>query len=234
MEAHEAYLRLLGLALKGGFLLTGADAVQGAAYAKQARLILVSADASERTRRDAQFWSERGQCLLLSLPCGKADLGAALGRGTASVVALTDIGFSAAVAERLAALDSETYGAIAERFKLKARRAKERRANRTNGARRIQTKARPRPADRNPETPHSYQSDRKPRPQNVADRNPRRTTEQAPHSYRADGKSRPRNLTGGINAKSRRNASGTKSAVRGRPPNRKDKPRPAPPAKDDE
>ena len=193
MEAHEAYLRLLGLALKGGFLLTGADAVQGAAYAKQARMILVSADASERTRRDAQFWSERGQCLLLSLPCGKSDLGAALGRGTASVVALTDIGFSAAVAERLAALDSETYGAIAERFKLKARRAKERRANRTNGARRIQAKARPREAEQNP---------------------------------------RPRNFTGGTGAKSRRNASGTKSAVRGRPPNRKDKPRPERPKKD--
>lgn len=185
MEAHETYLRLLGLALKGGLLLTGADAVQGAAYAKQARLILVSADASERTRRDAQRWSERGPCLLIALPCGKAELGAALGRGTASVAALTDIGFAAAVAERLAALDSETYGTIAERLKLKARRAKERRANRTNGARRIQTKARPRNST----------------------------------------------ITG---AKPRRNASGTKSAVRGRPPNRKDKPRPGRPPKDDE
>ena len=130
MGTHDDYTRLLGLALRGGNLVTGSDAVQGAVHAGTVRLLLLSADASARTCRDAQAWAERGNCLLIALPCDKAELGAALGRGSVAVAALTDTGLAAAVGERLALYDSERYGAIAERLRLKSKRAAERRTAR--------------------------------------------------------------------------------------------------------
>ena len=136
MEKHESYTRLLGLALRGGNLVMGSDAVQGAAHARTARLILLSADASVRTCKDAALWAERGNCLLVALPCDKTELGAALGRGSAAVVALTDTGLAAAVGERLARYDAERYGAVAERLRLKSKRAGERARARPDAARR--------------------------------------------------------------------------------------------------
>lgn len=133
MEAHEPYTRLLGLALRGGRLLTGSDAVLSAVRVKAVRLLLLSDDASERTRREAEAWAERGDCLLVTLPCGKEVLGHALGRGTVAVAALTDTGLAAAVGERLAALSPERYGPLAERLRRKAERAAERRKARTTG-----------------------------------------------------------------------------------------------------
>ena len=46
MGTYDACTRLLGLALRGGNLVTGGDAVQAAAYAGQIRLLMLSADAS--------------------------------------------------------------------------------------------------------------------------------------------------------------------------------------------
>ena len=134
MEGHESYTRLLGLALRGGNLVMGSDAVQGAAHAGTARLILLSADASVRTCKDAALWSERGNCLLVALPCDKDELGAALGRGSVAVAALTNAGLAAAVGERLALYDSARYGAVAERLRLKSKRAAERARARPDGA----------------------------------------------------------------------------------------------------
>lgn len=136
MGTHDAYTRLLGLALRGGNLVTGSDAVQAAAYAGQIRLLMISADASPHVCRDAQIWSERGNCTLIALPCDKSELGGALGRGNVAVAALTNMGLAAAVAERLAQFDPERYTVTAERFKRKVERAGERKA----------AKARARPA----------------------------------------------------------------------------------------
>ena len=125
MEAN--YTRLLGLALRGGNLVTGSDATASAVSTGTARLILLSADASVRTCKDAELWAERGNCLLVALPCDKAELGGALGRGSVAVAALTDTGLAAAVGERLALYDADRYGAVAERLRLKSKRAAERR-----------------------------------------------------------------------------------------------------------
>ena len=137
MGTYDACTRLLGLALRGGNLVTGSDAVQSAAYAGQIRLLMISADASPHVCRDAQMWAERGNCTLIALPCDKAELGGALGRGNVAVAALTDTGLAAAVAERLARIDPERYAATAERFRRKVERAGERKA----------AKARARPAN---------------------------------------------------------------------------------------
>ena len=119
-------LSLLGLALRGGRLAVGEEPAALAAKAGQARLLLTSSDAAGNTLRRAEHLAEEGHCLHLTLPFSKAELGGALGRGSAAIAALTDLGLAAAVAERLAQLDSERYGEAAARMELKRRRAKER------------------------------------------------------------------------------------------------------------
>lgn len=117
---------LLGLALRGGKLAVGEEPTALAAKAGQARLLLTASDAAGNTLRRAERLAGEGHCLWLVLPFTKAELGGALGRGSAAVAALTDIGLAAAVTERLALLDPERYGEIAARMDLKRRRAKER------------------------------------------------------------------------------------------------------------
>lgn len=119
-------LSLLGLALRGGWLAVGEEPAALAAKAGQARLLLTSSDAAGNTLRRAEHLAEEGHCLHLTLPFSKAELGGALGRGSAAVAALTDTGLAAAVAERLAQADPERYGEAAARMELKRRRAKER------------------------------------------------------------------------------------------------------------
>lgn len=119
-------LSLLGLALRGGRLAVGEEPAALAAKAKQARLLLVASDAAGNTLRRTEHLAEEGHCLWLTLPFTKAELGGALGRGSAAIAALTDVGLAAAVAERLAQLDPERYGEAAARMDLKRRRAKER------------------------------------------------------------------------------------------------------------
>lgn len=126
-------LSLLGLALRGGRLAVGEEPAALAAKAKQARLILLASDAAGNTIRRAEHLAREGHCLHLTLPFSKAEMGGALGRGTAAIAALTDTGLAAAVTERLAALDPERYGEAAARMDLKRRRAKERQAARGRG-----------------------------------------------------------------------------------------------------
>ena len=119
-------LSLLGLAFRGGRLAVGEEPAALAAKAGQARLLLTSSDAAGNTLRRAEHLAVEGHCLWLTLPFTKAELGGALGRGSAAVAALTDTGLAAAVAERLAQADPERYGEAAARMELKRRRAKER------------------------------------------------------------------------------------------------------------
>lgn len=119
-------LSLLGLALRGGRLAVGEEPSALAAKAGQARLLLAASDAAGNTLRRAEHLAVEGHCLWLTLPFTKAELGGALGRGSAALAALTDTGLAAAVAERLAQLDPERYGEAAARMDLKRRRATER------------------------------------------------------------------------------------------------------------
>jgi len=126
MSGNNNILSLLGLALRGGRLAVGEEPAALAAKSGQARLILLASDAAGNTLRRAEHLAQEGHCLYLTLPFPKEELGAALGRGSAAVTALTDTGLAAAVTERLALLDPGRYGEIAERMELKRRRAKER------------------------------------------------------------------------------------------------------------
>ena len=123
----EQILNLIGLAKKAGRLEVGEEPVGAAARARQVRLLLVAADAAPGSARRAQHFAEAGQCLLLTVPCAKAELGRAVGCTVCAMAALTDIGFASAIVNRLAQDDPKTYGSVAEALEVKAKRAMERR-----------------------------------------------------------------------------------------------------------
>ena len=121
-------LSLLGLSLRGGRLAVGEEPVEAVARARDARVLLLAADAAEGTRRRCEHFAQAGDCLWLQLPFTKAELGRALGRTAVAITAVTDVGLAAALLHRLAELDPEQYADAADRMDVKARRAAERRA----------------------------------------------------------------------------------------------------------
>lgn len=147
-------LSLLGLSLRGGNLAVGEEPVEAAARARDARVLLVAADAADNTYRRVKHFADAGQCLWLRIPFTKAELGRAVGRSAAAVVAVTDIGLANAVVHKLAALDPVKYDEAAARLELKARRAAERRAEQLAHEKNVRTgKARKKAEPPRPEPP---------------------------------------------------------------------------------
>ena len=120
---HDPILHLLGLAKKAGRLEIGEEPVGAAARAHQARVLLLAADAAPNTVRRAAHFGEAGGALWLQMPFTKAELGEQLGRSSCAMLAVTDFGFAAALAEKLAARDEERYGPAAQQLRAKADRA---------------------------------------------------------------------------------------------------------------
>lgn len=108
-------LGLLGLCRRAGQLTIGDEAVSDLCKAGQAKLILLSADAGESTAKRARRMSEQADIPLLRLSAGREELGAALGRGMCAVCAVSDAGFAAAAARKLAAAEP-SYQAAAEQL----------------------------------------------------------------------------------------------------------------------
>ena len=105
-------MNLIGLAQKAGRLAVGEEPTGAAARARDARLILVAADAAEKA---------------VALVRDKARaLGRAVGRSSCAMLAVMDIGFAEAIAKKLAEGD-ERFAETAEKLAVKARRAAERR-----------------------------------------------------------------------------------------------------------
>ncbi len=129
MDSKRA-LSLLGLALQGGNLAVGEEPVEAAARARDARLLLLAADAADNTRRRAEHFALAGQCLWLRVPFTKEELGMALGRTSVALAAVTDAGLASAVVRRLAEGDPDRYGEAAAQLEVKAKRARERQAER--------------------------------------------------------------------------------------------------------
>lgn len=128
MEHKQRILSLLGLALRGGNLAVGEEPVETAAEGCRARLILLAADAAAGSCRKAERFAQIGNCIWLRAPFTKAELGRAVGRASAAMAAVTDIGLAAAAGRRLAEMDPAEYGAVSERLELKNKRAAERKA----------------------------------------------------------------------------------------------------------
>lgn len=123
---NDPILRMLGLAKKAGRLELGEEPVGAACRARQAKLVLLAADAAPNSRRRAAHFGEAGSVLWLETPFTKEELGFPLGRSSCAMLALTDAGFSAAVVEKLAARDPDRYGSAARQLREKADRVLQR------------------------------------------------------------------------------------------------------------
>ena len=94
-------LSLLGLSLRGGRLAVGEEPVEAVARARDARVLLLASDAADGTRRRCEHFAAHGDCMWLQIPFTKAELGEQLGRSSCAMLAVTDFGFAAALAEKL-------------------------------------------------------------------------------------------------------------------------------------
>ena len=120
-------LHMVGLALRAGRLEVGEEPVGAACRARDCRLILVARDAADNSFRRVLHFADAGQCLWVSVPYTKEELGQAVGRTACAMTAVTDIGFAEAIGQKLAALDPEKYAITAEKLHVKAERAAQRR-----------------------------------------------------------------------------------------------------------
>ena len=120
-------LHMVGLALRAGRLEVGEEPVGAACRARDCRLILVARDAADNSFRRVRHFADAGQCLWVSVPYTKEELGQAVGRTACAMTAVTDIGFAEAIGQKLAALDPEKYAITAEKLHVKAERATQRR-----------------------------------------------------------------------------------------------------------
>lgn len=96
-------LGLLGLARKAGKLEIGEEPVGAACQKRQAKLVLLAADAAENTVRRAQRAAQAADAPCVRTDLSKAELGAGFGRASCAVLALTDHGLAAAFLKKSAA-----------------------------------------------------------------------------------------------------------------------------------
>ena len=121
----DSALRLLGIARKAGRVEVGEEPAGAACRARQAKLLLVAADAADNSVRRAAHFAEAGKVPWLRAPWDKGTMGGAVGRSACAMLALTDAGLAAALAEKLAQADPEA-AAAAEELSGRAARALQR------------------------------------------------------------------------------------------------------------
>ena len=111
----DPILSMIGICRKAGKIEPGEEPVDAAVRARDARLLLLAADAADNTARRCAHFAEVGQCLWLRIPESKYELGRALGRGSCAILA-----------QRLAEHDPVKYDEAVAKLQVKAQRARER------------------------------------------------------------------------------------------------------------
>ena len=130
---------LLGMALRAGRLAVGEEPVGAASRSHKAYLLLLASDAADNTIRRANHFTQAGtNTICLTIPMTKEELGGCLGRASCAMLAVTDVGFAAAVAERLARADEKAYGHARDTLKPKAAKANKRRKLSKKGKRKTE------------------------------------------------------------------------------------------------
>ena len=119
-------LNWIGLAKKAGKLEVGEEPTGAAARAHAARLIITASDAAENTQRRARHFAEAGNTTVLPIPFTKEELGGLVGRSSCAMFAITDIGFAAGLAGKLAEVDLENYASAAQTLALASQKAEQR------------------------------------------------------------------------------------------------------------
>jgi len=123
----SALAGLLGLSRRAGKVELGEENVLSAASAHKARLVLVAADASEKTAVRVERAAESGNALCFRLDATKAELGGTVGLASCAAVALTDVGLAASALEKLSQADPDRYGEASQALSHKAAKTVRRR-----------------------------------------------------------------------------------------------------------
>lgn len=139
-------LNMLGLALRAKRLEVGEEPVGAVCRAKDCRLIIVARDAADNTFRRVRHFADAGQCLWISVPFTKEELGFAVGRTSCAMLGVTDIGFAESIAKKLAAVDPEKFTQTAEQLSVKAQRAAQRRKEQQSHEKNVRMGGKKRPA----------------------------------------------------------------------------------------
>ena len=160
---NDPVIHLLGLARKAGRVEVGEEPVGAVCRARQAKLVLLAGDAAPNTCRRAAHFGEAGNVLWLQLPHSKAELGGLFGRGSCAMLALTDAGFAASVAEKLALRDPERYGPAAQQLRVKADRVLQRQREKRQHEKNLREGKRKPWAPSAPETPAPAPEHKKPK-----------------------------------------------------------------------
>ena len=124
-QTNDKALGLLGLARKAGKLQTGEETVSAMLAEKHARLTILAADAGEATVRKIRGMAAGTRQGVLTIPCDKLRLGAALGRPMVSVAAFADVSMALAFVKALPAgtADPELLAELERRVaRVKAKR----------------------------------------------------------------------------------------------------------------
>ena len=119
-------LNLLGLARKAGRIEIGEEPVGAACRARRTRLLILASDAADNSIRRAGHFAQAGNAVCVRTPFTKEQIGAAVGRGSCAMAALTDAGMAAAFLKKLAHADPERYGEAAQALDGKAQKVLQR------------------------------------------------------------------------------------------------------------
>jgi len=88
---------LLGIAKKAGMVVSGAENVWDAARTGKIKLVLLSEDASENTKKRVINFCKYYNKKLCTLPLTKEEIGKAIGLNVTAVIGITDKGISEAI-----------------------------------------------------------------------------------------------------------------------------------------
>ena len=135
-------LSLLALARKGGIAELGEEPVGGAARGGKASVILVAKDASDHPWRRAKSFAAGTEQQCVRLPWTKDQLGAAIGRDTLAIAAITDVQMALALVAALPQEESnkpalEVLTAKAAKAKQRQQEAKAHRRNLRRGKKHV-------------------------------------------------------------------------------------------------
>ena len=135
-------LSLLARARKGGIAELGEEPVGGAARGGKAYVILVAKDASDHTGRRAKSFAAGTEQQCVRLPWTKDQLGAAIGRDTLAIAAITDVQMALALVAALPQEESnkpalEVLTAKAAKARQRQQEAKAHRRNLRRGKKHV-------------------------------------------------------------------------------------------------
>lgn len=212
MNRHN-FLSSLSLARRGGMLEVGDEPVASVARAHHARVIFVAEDAADNTKRRADHLADTGNCILLTVPYTKAELGEHTGRSSVALLAITDIGFANTLVRQLAQSNPTAYDAARQRMELKAKRAAQRKREQLQHEKNVKTGKLHKRKPSVPEPPAVQTSERKPsephRPKMSGKSVPHRGeghTQGNSRNYSGRGAPRPNNASSGHRTRKRTNS----------------------------